>query len=55
MSDLNFTPRTTAFVSPESSCAGVAASKIVCSGVIALEAADCGLVPTALVDVTLNV
>ncbi len=42
-------------VSPESTVAGVPKSKIVACGVTAFEAADAGLVPTALVAVTLNV
>ena len=42
-------------VSPESTAPGVAKSKIVSCGVTALEAADAGPVPIALVAVTVNV
>ena len=52
---VNFTPSSTAPLSPASTVAGVAKSKIVASGVTALEAADGAPVPTAFVAVTLNV
>ena len=55
VSDLNLTPSCTELGSPESIWAGVAVSKIVCSGVTAFEAAESGLVPIALVALTLNV
>src|SRR3954464_3235661 len=51
----NFTPSSMALVSPESTVAGVAKSKIVASGVTAFDASDAGLEPTPLVAGTLNV
>jgi hypothetical protein len=41
--------------SPESTVDGVAKSKIVASGLTALDGSDAGLVPTPLVAVTRNV
>ena len=55
MSDLNLTPSSTELESPESIWAGVAVSKIVCSGVTAFDAAESGPVPIALIAVTLKV
>ena len=57
-SELNFTPSSTEFESPESTVVGVALPKIVSGaavGVTALEALDCGPSPTSLVALTLNV
>ena len=51
----NFTPSVTAELSPASTVEGVAKSKIVNSGVTALEAADAALVPIAFVALTRNV
>jgi hypothetical protein len=52
---VKFTPSSTPEVSPESTVAGVAKSKIASSGVTAPEAAEAGLVPFAFVAVTVNV
>ena len=54
-SAVNLTPRTTELVSPASTVAGVANSKIDACGVTALEAPDAGPVPAAFVAATLNV
>ena len=50
----NFTPSSTAEVSPESATDGEAKSKSVACGVATLDAADAADVPTAFVAVTLN-
>jgi len=55
VSAVNFTPSSTEEVSPESTVAGVEKSKIVSSGVTALDAADAGPVPTPFVAETVNV
>jgi hypothetical protein len=52
---VNLTPSSTGEVSPESSVAGVAKSKMVSSGVMAGEALEAGLVPIELVAWTVNV
>jgi hypothetical protein len=59
---LNFTPSSTAPVSPESGVAGTAlegqivhAVQLVAAGVTAVDGADSALVPTALVAFTVNV
>ena len=51
----NLTPSSTALPSPESTVSGVARSKIVSYGVTALEAADSGPVPAALIAATVKV
>jgi hypothetical protein len=51
----NLTPSSTALVSPESTTAGVARSKIIACGVTAFDGLDSGLAPTSFVAVTRNV
>ena len=53
--EVNLTPSSTEFESPESTVAGVAKSKIVSCGVTAREAAEAAPVPTLLVAVTVKV
>ncbi len=52
---VNLTPRSSDEGSPESAADGTVKSKTVFCGAVALDAPEAGLVPTALVAVTLNV
>src|SRR5436853_7607944 len=55
LSAVNLTPSSTAELSPESTVAGLAKSKMVSAGVTAFDAPDAGPVPTPSVAETVNV